>query len=94
MNFKVMEHEISLILFLNLQLQLVFKKMLLVNFDYCIKEESKKIIKVFFLCPKTYLYKAGISSYTLTETTYCNTLNAEEIIIQLAFMKSDIKVIC
>ena len=29
MNFKVMEHEISLILFLNLQLQLVFKKMLL-----------------------------------------------------------------
>ena len=29
MNFKVMEHEISLILFVNLQLQLVFKKMLL-----------------------------------------------------------------
>ena len=59
MNFKVMEHEISLILFLNLQLQLVFKKILLVNFDYCIKEEysqlSKKIIKIFFLCPKAYL---------------------------------------
>ena len=72
--------------------------MLLVNFDYCIKEEysqlSKKIIKVLLLGPKIYLYKAGISSYTLTETTYCNTLNAEEIIIQLAFIKLDIKVIC
>ena len=80
-------------------LQLIFKKLSLVEFGFNIKEEcsqlSEKAITIALPFPTTYLCEAEYSLFTLIKITYLTRLKAEaDIRIQLTSIKPVIKEIC